>query len=153
MKSIIKYTCLFTLVLFVLTLSACTGAVSTIPQVTTPLPTVAPPNTQPFTMPDQGIIEINGQNFSYQRVYDTLSGFNLYRGVVFSPKDRGTVIYTGVSGYYTVTFADGTAEDLLFAGTLMYQTDYRLTKHNNPRAGVMEAYGDNHWILYVLVSE
>jgi hypothetical protein len=157
MKSILKYVGVFTLLLVIVPLTACNGVPTTTTTTSTitptDLPTIAPPDTEPFTMPDNGVMEIDGQNYYYQRVYaGYFTGPTLYRNVIFGPKDYGTATPTGVSGWFTVTFADNATEDILFAGTLMLQTDYRLTQHDNPRAGIMEAYGDNCWVMYVLVS-
>jgi len=157
MKKLTILSFLVALISLVLALGACNSpatsvSVTTTPKATTPLLTIPPADTEPFTMPDSGVIEINGQMFNSQRVYESIDRPTLYRGVIFAPKDFGTVTPTGVSGWYTVTFTDGTTEDLQFAGTLMAQTSSRLTKHDNPRAGIMIAYGDNRWVMYVLVS-
>jgi hypothetical protein len=157
MKNLTILSCLVALLSLVLVLGACNSSatsvsVTTTTKVTVPLLTVPPAGTEPFTIPDSGVLEVNGQIFNSQRVYESIDRPTLYRGVIFAPKDFGTVTPTGVSGWYTVTFTDGTMEDLQFAGTLMAQTDSRLTKHGNPRAGIMMAYGDNRWVMYVLVS-
>jgi hypothetical protein len=152
MKNILVFICLTALLVTSLALTACGNVTISTPVVINTLPTTTPSDAETFTMPDQGVVEIDGNNYYYQRVFASIDGPNSYRDVIFAPKDYGTATPTGVSGWYTITFTDGTIEDLLFAGTLMPQTEYRLTKHENPRAGIMEAYGDNHWVLYVLIS-
>lgn len=163
MKCILKYVCILFILLIITSLAACTNntsstttsttttTTSTIPP--TPLPTVAPPDTKFYDMPDSGIIEIEGQNFYYQRVYAfDFSGPSLYRNVVFNDKDRGTVTYTGISGWYTATFSDGIEEDLLFAGTLISPSWYQLTNHISPQAGIYMVKEDHDWVMYALVS-
>ena len=124
---------------------------STIPP--TPLPPVAPPDTTFYNFPDSGMINLEGHVYYYQRVYAWgFPGPSLYRDVVFNDIDTGTVTYTGGYRPYTVTFSDGTTEDLIFGGTFGPSPWYELTQHTNPQAGILFAEQDHDWVMYVLVS-
>jgi hypothetical protein len=162
MKSILKYVVIFAIVLIITPLAACTSTVNTTSNTTTtttstipptPLPTVAPPDTKFYNFPDSGLINLEGHVYYYQRVYVWgFSGPSLYRDVVFNNIDTGTTIYTGGYRPYTVTFKDGTVEDLIFGGTLTSPSWYKLTQHTNPQAGILFAQEDHDWVMYVLVS-
>lgn len=139
MRRIGIFICLVALLVTNLVLSACNRGATETPVITN-------------TMTDEGTIEIDHASYYYQRVFTSIAEPYSYRSVTFAPKNYGAVTPTGVSIWLTVTFTDGKIEDLLFAGTLLPQTEYRLTKHEHPRAGIMEAYNDHNWVLYILVS-
>ncbi len=163
MKSILKYVVIFAIVLIIAPLTACTSTVNTTTSNTTttttstipptPLPTVAPPDTTFYNFPDNGLINLEGHLYYYQRVYAWgFSGPSLYRDVVFNDIDTGTVTYTGGYNPYRVTFSDGTEEDLIFGGTMVSPSWYILTRHTNPQAGILISEQDHDWVMYVLVS-
>jgi hypothetical protein len=125
------------------------------------LATDAPSGTVCFTFPDQGNIRVDGRgHFSYQRVFTPITEATIYQGVTFTPftYGPGTTITAPIGYWFTVTFADGSTEELQYVG--LGQTDnfsINITKHDNPAAGVMLGWQDVGGgltpCLYLLVSE
>jgi hypothetical protein len=125
------------------------------------LPTIAPADVIKLTLPDQGNIRVDGRGeFNYQRVYKTITEATTWQGVTFTPftYGPGTTITAPVGYWFTITFADGTSEQLQYVGLgNTDNVDINVTKHNNPAAGVILAWQDVGGgltpFLYLLVSQ
>jgi hypothetical protein len=122
------------------------------------LPSTAPADSEQLMFPDKGIIWYDGKYYTFQRVFDSIDEPAYYQGVIFAPYVSESPITAPVGYWLVVTFADGTVEELQYIGFAdQNQVNFRFTKHDNPRAGVMLASqyvgGGLRWVEYLLVSE
>jgi hypothetical protein len=143
---------------------------STTPPSSTSIPTVTATYTLPTTpstpaapleFPDSGNIRIGGDGYFYfQRVYGYITQPTYYQGVIFSPHqgEPGVTTTAPVAYSIDVQFGDGEVENLLWVGLgFTDHVDISLTKHTQPRAGVLLAWHDVNsslaQVMYLLVSE
>ena len=115
---------------------------------------------EPLVFPDQGNIRINGYGYFHFERVGSISEEIDFQGVVFSPhREQPGVTSTGPIAYKVdVQFADGTIEVLQSVGLGNEKNiDINLTKHENPKAGIMMAWHNVNSgltrVLYLLVSE
>lgn len=123
------------------------------------LPTTPQTTPEPLVFPDSGFIKIGYDGyFKFQRVFDSIDEATYFEGVIFTPHDFGVTPSGPIAYSLDVRFADGTVEWLQNVG-LGWESniDIRVTKHENPKAGVILAWhevnGGLRSVLYLLVSE
>ena len=142
---------LIMLTLLCVVLSAC--------NVNTTTPTT-PPGTTQLTLNDEGNIGVDGRGYFYYQKVLTLTATTTYHGVIFTlnTPGPGTTILAPIAYWFTITFADGSSEQIQEVGLgQVNNIDINITEHDNPSAGVLLVWQDIGGsltpFLYLLVSE
>jgi hypothetical protein len=125
------------------------------------LPTTVSTGSIPFTLPDEGIINLAGVGFfNFQRISQPVTTPINFHGVTFTAggPGPGTTITAPISYWIIAKFQDGTTEDLRYIGLGDTKNiNINMTMHGNPRAGVLQGWqqvdGSLRNAIYILVSE
>ena len=127
----------------------------------TTLPTTYQTSPVEFIFPDNGSIKLDGFGyFNFQRVFTDIQEPTIYKGVIFSPHitEQGITISGPVQYWFDLKFSDGAIEQLqLVSLGSENNIDINLSKHDQPKAGVMivwhDVKGGLQQILYLLVNQ